>query len=120
MEQKNNIVLVTCNIPLADFLAIELGKNGWSVFVAPDVNSGRFLIGSESPKLIILDSLLPNNSVGFLLSWIKKTFPALPYALLTTKGFNTNISSDAPRGIIQQDIEPAKISGTLNDLLQTI
>lgn len=117
---KKNVLLVTRNIPLADFLAIELGKEGWSVFVAPDVNSGRFLVQTEDPRLVVVDALLPNGSASVFLSWLKEACATTPRTVLTTIQINTSLTEQATLAAIRQDADPIEISKSLSNLLHAL
>ena len=122
INQKNIAILVTINIPLGDFLAINMGKVGYEILIAPDVQSALFLIKTAHPTYIIIDTLLPSNGAENLLSKLEpiNRVQNIPIILLDASLPKNHNDTFTHYQKIRQDVEPKELVTSLTDKIEKI
>ncbi|HLN18856.1 MAG TPA: response regulator [Patescibacteria group bacterium] len=86
MDPQNKILLVEDDENIRLLYSEELKEEGYYVTAIPSDNRIMEKISSEIPDIIILDTLLKNDNIGYLLDNIKKQYPKLPVIQLISNG----------------------------------
>lgn len=115
IDSKRIVIIVTINIPLGDFLAINIEKVGFKTLIAPDIQSALFLIKTSNPLYIIIDSLLPENGATNLISELEQNSFArqIPIIVLDATSKTKKENKFLHNQSIRQDMEPKEIVTTL-------
>jgi len=69
MAKREKILLVDDDVDLVKALRLVLEKNGYTVVVAHDAESGLTKADAERPDLILLDVMMPDSTEGFGYIW---------------------------------------------------
>jgi DNA-binding response OmpR family regulator len=80
-----HILLVEDEVPLARFIELELGAEGYNISVAHDGIAGLTIARESSPDLAILDWMLPGLSGLELCRRLRATGSKVPVIFLTAK-----------------------------------
>ena len=82
-KRKQRILVVEDDTPIATLLAASLRRAGYSVRLAEDVKTARFLLVQEPPDLIVLDLMLPGETGLELAQSLADEATAPPIIMLT-------------------------------------
>ncbi|HEX5395262.1 MAG TPA: response regulator [Candidatus Saccharimonadales bacterium] len=99
--QKQKIVIVEDNEPIAQIYRTRLEMLGYTCFVAYDGITALYLIQAEKPQLVLLDLMVPNIAGDEILKRMRandwgKNIPVFIISNLS--------ESDAPAGLRQLNI----------------
>jgi two-component system response regulator HydG len=78
------ILIVDDDVTLSLMLKTWLGKKGYEVRTAADVNSAKRELEQFAPGLVISDLRLPNSSGLTLLKWAKSVHPEVAFIMMTS------------------------------------
>ncbi|MEB3219184.1 MAG: response regulator transcription factor [Nostocales cyanobacterium 94392] len=110
---SEHIILVEDEVKLAQFLEMELSREGYSVSIAHDGITGLMLTRESTPDLAILDWMLPGLNGIELCRRLRATGSKIPIILLTAKDEVTSRVTGLDAGADDYVIKPFSIEEIL-------
>lgn len=110
---SQHIILVEDEVKLAQFLEMELSREGYSVSIAHDGITGLILTRESTPDLVILDWMLPGLNGIELCRRLRATGSKIPIILLTAKDEVTSRVTGLDAGADDYVIKPFSIEEIL-------
>lgn len=102
MQPLYDILIVDDEKEIADFIVEALTEEGYTVHTVGDGLSALDLVRERTPKLVLLDLLMPAMPGTEVLSRLRASFPELPVVMMTA----SNDISDTVRALGAADYLP--------------